>query len=339
MKILTHETQKKVYKHLGYKKKFRGRVLLRDIPELGLKKFNRLMPSTSLQDVANFEHTAVPFETSWWLASPDERLLHDCPLVMVPGIGLHAWSLDLMHGWRLGPVQTFVSLALNFCLDSGLWSPSTNIDANERRKLGLLALKVELFQWYREKRKDPAWTKKGTEVWNLTLTMIGSTDSPSLHTKAAESHGLLLFVRDLFLQYMEQFNATLSAGMARKGKLLCESAKAAVELEEVFATNTRAMPRQAAQRALLAYCRFLRFYHEAGGPLLPKHHWMFHLVQRALFKGNPRQYTTYRDESFNGEIAKIARSSHRRTWNNVIHWKCQGLHQKNHEAVLERFKR
>ena len=244
-----------------------------------------------------------------------------------------------MHGWHLGPVQSLVSLALNFCLDSGLWSPSTDINANERRKLGLLALKAELFQFYKEKRKDPAWTSKGTEVWNLTMTMIGSTDSPSLHAKAAESHGLLLFVQDLLARSIPKFQAQLKPDVARKGKLLCESTKAAVEMENLFATEARRMHRKAAERALLAYCRFLRFYHEAGGPLLPKHHWMFHLVQRTIFKGNPHKYTTYRDESLNGEVATIARSSHRRTWFNVVHWKCQGLHLKNHEMVLERFKR
>lgn len=64
-------------------------------------------------------------------------------------------------------------------------------------------------------------------------------------------------------------------------------------------------------------------------PLPPKCHFMIHLIQRALFKGNPCKYGTYRDESFNGLIAKIARACHRRTWANVIHWKCQGLHKKH----------
>ena len=162
--ITSAELRSKVYQSLAYRRKFRGRVLLRDVRELGLKKHSRLMPSTTLPDVAMFEFMEVPFTASWWTATPDDRLLHDCPLFQVPGVTLEAWSLDLMHAWHLGPVQTLVSMGFNFCLDTGLWSPKTDIDASEKRRLGLLALKAELFQWYRDQRKDPEWRKRGTEV-------------------------------------------------------------------------------------------------------------------------------------------------------------------------------
>ena len=62
------------------------------------------------------------------------------------------------------------------------------------------------------------------------------------------------------------------------------------------------------------------------------------MIQRALHRGNPRLYSTYRDESLNGIIAKIARSAHRRTWSNVIHFKRNIFHQKNLEAYLARDK-
>ena len=165
VEILSPELRTTVYQALGYRKKFRGRVVLRDVPELGLKKHSRLMPSSTLRDVSMFEFTEVPFVTLWWIASPDHaKLLHDCPLFEVPGISLEAWSLDLMHAWHLGPVQTLVSMGINFCLDTGLWSPKTDIDALEKRKLGMLALRAELFQWYRDQRQDPEWKQKGTEA-------------------------------------------------------------------------------------------------------------------------------------------------------------------------------
>ena len=165
--------------------------------------------------------------------------------------------------------------------------------------------------------------------------MLGSSESPSLHAKAAESHGLALFVKHLFEAHLEDFKRNLPEAAARKAKFLLEASKAASKLDSVFACETRHLSRNQVQEALSAYSRFLSFYSKAEGPLVPKTHFMYHLIQRSLFKGNPRKYSTYRDESFNGQIAKIARSCHRRTWANIIHWKCQGLHDKNHQKVLK----
>ena len=131
------------------------------------------------------------------------------------------------------------------------------------------------------------------EVWNLTLTMLGTTDSPSLHAKAAESHGLALFVRHLLEKSIPSFEEKLPHEKARRGKFLLEAAKAAEKLDQIFLARIELYP--------------------------------VHKVKK---------YSTYRDESFNGLIARIARSCHRRTWANVIHWKCQALHKKSHDYVL-----
>lgn len=164
--------------------------------------------------------------------------------------------------------------------------------------------------------------------------MIGASESPSLHAKAAESYGLLLFVRHVLDDHRKDFEK-LPADMRDKARRLSEASKAAVQFEDTFAKSARRISRQEAGQALGAYCRFLRFYSEAGGNLLPKCHLMLHLIQRTLLKGNPKRYSTYRDESFNGVIARIARSCHRRTWLNVIHWKCQSVHAKKHALVRQ----
>ena len=153
-----------VANNLGYRKKYRGRILLADVPQLGLKKFSRLMPTRDLQDVADFEFKQTPFRAAWWVLSTEGRLVHDCPLMDVPGIGLEMWSLDIMHGWHLGPLQQLVSLSLNYCLETGLWAPPTRLDAEEKRRLGLLAIKAELHQWYKEQWQDAEWRSKGSEA-------------------------------------------------------------------------------------------------------------------------------------------------------------------------------
>ena len=117
-----------------------------------------------MPDVASFEFLTVPFKASFWVSPLDFRLTHDCPLLELEGVGLEMWSLDLMHGWHLGPLQLLVSLSLNFCIDSGLCAPDTGLDAVDSRKISLLAIKAELFNFYKIKRNDPDWVGKGSEV-------------------------------------------------------------------------------------------------------------------------------------------------------------------------------
>ena len=165
--------------------------------------------------------------------------------------------------------------------------------------------------------------------------MIGQASNPSLSAKAAESHGLVSFIAYLFEKHLPRFES-LTHEMARKSKMLFEAAKAALQVDSVFKAESRMLSREELQHAFWAYCRFLKFYEMAGGPVIPKCHFMLHVIQRSIYKGNPRKYSTYRDESFNGVIAKVARSCHRRTWQNAIHFKCRAVHQKKHQDALNR---
>lgn len=162
------ELRTQVFRKLAYKKKLRGRALLSDLPNLGLRKNSRLMPTPWMPDVAQFEFTQVPFTSHWWVGPADARLVHDCPLLDLTGVGLETFSLDIMHSWHLGPVQLLVSLTLNFCIDSGLWAPSTiGQDAQDRRRVSLQGIKAELYQFYRDQRQDADWRGKGSEVAHL----------------------------------------------------------------------------------------------------------------------------------------------------------------------------
>ena len=156
--------QKQIFRLLVYRENRRGRVLAKPFPCLGLPQWARLIPTPTMPDVASFEFLTVPFKASFWVSPLDFRLTHDCPLLELEGVGLEMWSLDLMHGWHLGPLQLLVSLSLNFCIDSGLWAPDTGLDAVDSRKISLLAIKAELFNFYKIKRNDPDWVGKGSEV-------------------------------------------------------------------------------------------------------------------------------------------------------------------------------
>ncbi|CAE7583635.1 unnamed protein product [Symbiodinium microadriaticum] len=174
---------------------------------------------------------------------------------------------------------------------------------------------------------------KFTKVWNLTMSMIGNQDTYNLSAKAAESHGLLKFVLWLLHKYSDEF-AKQQDDLARKLALLTAAAEAAHAMDDVLMLEFRQFTRHHCQMLLQLYLRFLTLYLKAGGVWRPKCHLLVHMIQRAADRGNPRLYSTYRDESLNGTIAKIARSAHRRTWSNVIHFKCGIFHQKNLDAYL-----
>ena len=140
-------------------------MLTKAVPELNLQKGHRLMPSPDIPDVAEFEYKEVPFQATFWTGGLHDRVVHDNPLLLIQGVGLHTFSIDLMHTWHLGPMQQLVSLSLNCCLDAEILNPNTlSLAAPDRKKVGLMAIKAELFQWYKEQRKDPEWLAKGTEV-------------------------------------------------------------------------------------------------------------------------------------------------------------------------------
>lgn len=168
--------------------------------------------------------------------------------------------------------------------------------------------------------------------------MLGAEDRPVLGAKAAESHGLLKFVDWLFDRRLVRFNG-LVPEKKRKAKSVQESVKAALLLDSIFQKESRTFTRDDSEKAFSAYKRFLSFFLKAGGNHTPKCHFMMRVIQRTQFKGNPRLYSTYRDETFNGLIAKVARSCHRRTWANVVHWKCNALHEKNHQKVIKNFRK
>ena len=159
------------------------------------------------------------------------------------------------------------------------------------------------------------------------MSMLGNQETYGLHAKAAESHGLLKFVLWLLEKYSDEFEK-LPEETSRPLAILKAATQAANSMDDIL------LSRMQCQHLMQHYLRFLTLYLKAGGVWRPKCHLPLHLIQRAMVQGDPRLYSTYRDESLNGVIAKIARSAHRSTWGNVIHFKCCILNQRSLEAIV-----
>ena len=158
------------------------------------------------------------------------------------------------------------------------------------------------------------------QVWNLTLAMLADKN---LKAKAAETHGLLAFVCEMLNKYEDRLSSTGSSEDQLFFQLLKHAGTAAMAFDDVMAKHGRTINEAVAEQMLMHYNRFIVLCNRAGLPLLPKAHLMFHCIQRSLEQGNPRTYTTYADESYNGAIARVCRSVHRKGWALAVYRKLQ----------------
>ncbi|CAE7238530.1 unnamed protein product [Symbiodinium sp. CCMP2592] len=170
-----------------------------------------------------------------------------------------------------------------------------------------------------DEKKYEATLAKNFKVWNLTLTMLAEK---ALKCKAAETHGLLGFA----VETLEKYKTVLqNCEQSHMFDLLLRAGRAAEAFDRVMASHTRVFPTDACDSLHQSYHRFIVLCSRAGVPLLPKGHLMFHLVAQASVRGNPRCYSTYIDESYNGAIAKVCRSVHRRNWALAVYRKLEML--------------
>ena len=141
-----------------------------------------------------------------------------------------------------------------------------------------------------------------------------------LKAKAAETHGLLGFSVSMLESLMPKF-VEADPDIAFEAELLSAAGKATQQVDAIMSSNGRQLPRKCQQNLLDMYLKHLSLFERCGGHLIPKHHLMIHAIQRASALGNPRCYTTYKDENLNGAIAKIAKTTHRATF-------CESVHRK-----------
>ena len=128
-----------------------------------------------------------------------------------------------------------------------------------------------------------------------------------MSVKAAEARGLWDFCAKL----LEDAVARLDKGNGYflKAELLYACAKSAVRVDELLrSTGTYVVTLDAQQEPLDSYLHHVTHFSRCGGRLRPKHHMMFHLIEQCDKIGAPAVRATYRDESLNGVIARIAQS-------------------------------
>ena len=150
--------------------------------------------------------------------------------------------------------------------------------------------------------------------------MLGKISKPALSAKAAETLGLLEFC-----VYQLESNpdkiADCKPHMECRGNLLLKAGIAALKFESEMQTMSHHVTAEGREQLDLSFSHFVQCFWRAGGTIKPKVHLMWHMVDRTCMLGNPKYYSTYKDESVNGTIARIAHSCHRAKWNHTVHIK------------------
>ena len=287
-----------------------GRCVKIDIPELKLKKGDRLEPFDDLVDVAQFDRLSVfPCKVLFWRRGLETRCKHRNPLLdarggSVIGATLDTIQVDVMHTLHLGPAQLWVVSALWMLILADVFL--TGCAGDQLHQVSAMHIRNALWSWYKERRVMS--DTEITEIQDFTLLMIGGKpSSQALHTKAAETKGLVPFVLNLVKQHL--------AKLPKDGGRYMLAAGEAMQLYfELLDSSPRIVPAATIQRMYNAVKRHISLCKLAGIPLKPKHHLLLHLVARTAKHGSPRYYSTFEDEGVNKMLKHVGQAAHRSVW-------------------------
>ena len=235
----------------------RGRALTVDMPDLGLRKGDRLQPNPLLPDIGTFEKQTPPFECMFWRRTAETRVRQPNPLLMNAenGITTRTFCVDTLHCLYLGTALEYCCSALWMLIREDVFeTESTTI--YERQCLSTLRIRNELWQWYKDQRKT--CKKKLTELENLVPTMLGTSKKPALSTKGAETKCLIPFCKFMLDQYQDKLGAN--------GRALSQCGEALMRMVEIMTSAPFNMPAQECHKLTDACKRFLRLWQHASLP-------------------------------------------------------------------------
>ncbi len=176
------------------------------------------------------------------------------------------------------------------------------LSAIDAKRASLLRLKSELWLFYRRKSQtDERFRQSGSQLWNLTLGMLGSAAHPVLSAKAKETHCLLDFAVEVLSDHAAAFQS-LDETVQTRWQMLSLAGREAVRFDAILHEHPRHIDAATQRDLMLSFTSHCKFFQRAGADLRPKHHVMLHCVRRAHLLGNPQHYHTYRDEGLNGPL-------------------------------------
>ena len=289
-----------------------GRTLAKDLPALGLRRGDRLEPSSELRDTSKFESRPLPFRCTFWRQHRDNRgrlstfTLRRNPLFCKelgtsPTTTLH---LDSLHTVYLGIFMFYVHAVI-----MAMWRANVfQCHGPEKAKqVANLDIFFSLYKTWCNTNQVPL----NYQLNQFTHSMVGQPSQPSLKTKAAETGILMKFCVFFCREHKGKFNDD-------EGSALLAAGEALQSYMDIVRAAPFRVPVSDCRQLLFLCLRFLRVMQRFGAKNMPKGHLWVHVTKRMRRFGNMRFYHTFWDESLNLTLANMASSSHRQSWHEAI---------------------
>ena len=190
--------------------------------------------------------------------------------------------------------------------------------ATTNQKTQMLEMLSKLRKFYekvpKERRKKLSRLSRA-----VTVKMLGKSSSPLFKAKAMENRCFLHFI-------VEELREAIGKGVTpRHGKILLRAGEALLGKYAIIQSNcgSREMDLEIKRKYLSLSCLFLRRWKKAGGKCVTKHHYSIHLAEQVVKHGHPSYFSTYRDESFNRVVKRMATKSHPLRFANRLLGKCR----------------
>lgn len=306
---------------LRYKgKKGKARHLIEDVPALGLKKNDRVEPTSSSPDIASIDTApaGAGFRVRFWRSANERFVRHRNPLFDA-GLGITVRSLvaDWLHCLSLGVFEVFCAHFMRAIFDTGIWGSDSDPSVQ------ISFARSELTGWY---TRESAAGRTYTRVQYMNVYTFGTAKEPQLNlSRAAEVNGFLEFCLYLVVEKSECLG--LKASLWRRG------------LETLVGILHLVRDRDALHHDanILKFVNYVIVHHrcceQLSVPLKPKHHMLQEIGAYLRFSGPPALHACWTDESDNFQLRQMAEKvSHWSRW----HLRVLGLWKGNNEVKRQR---
>ena len=293
----------------GNKKDARGRALLIDVPGLGLKAGDRLEPSPTLVDVAEFDRLPVGTPVLFWRRPSETICRHRNPIFceetgIVPN---RVFDPDWLHDQGLGLFKFYLTTLFHRLVIVNAMGVSGR-DASSRRQESANRIKDILFPWYETEEG-----RRFAPCYNFAADIFGTEEKHTLGAYGEETLGLLCFSPVLLQRFGGALPAAERDNLERMGQGLIGMYR--ITIDNMYMGP---LPVGVAQ----AYCDHAKTVWQARRALdmafKPKYHRLAHTVKMLLTHGSPYVWGCWRDETENKVFKKIAFAAHRSVWHKRI---------------------
>ena len=282
------------------KKGSHGRCLQADLPNHGLKKFDRLEPSPSVFDVAaidSYDKFPEPLHLIFWRPGEETLCTHRCALFSKrSGLCAELLCSEEMHTAHLGVFLDFNVTVMWQVLESGVLHPRGNLAEDAYFEVACLHLRSELFAFYSREKQN----KTGRPIYELSdfrLSMLGDKVNPIMTgVKAAESGTLVLFCAYLAKKFSDKLPG---------GRALADCGEALCGYLDATRSEPLKMSKHGQRRMCKCILRFVSLREKALVPWKPKVHLFLHFISDSRRFGNPLHTAAWVDEGLNMRLASV----------------------------------